>query len=112
VGYLGSTSSYLVAWSFLALGTINTLSRPLADKTDKDAFLSQQTIWHNLLAIWLWRYLISAVEGVSVPGLISVMGLILHYLPSYFLWMTAFFVSMMVTKKTRERYVSRLIQQE
>ncbi|GFZ50126.1 hypothetical protein JCM24511_07881 [Saitozyma sp. JCM 24511] len=102
VGYLGATASYLSTWFFLALSTLSHLSRPLADKADKEAYRAQQTVWHNLLAIWLWRYLISAVESITVPGLISVMGLILHYLPTYFLWMTAFFLGMMVTKKTRE----------
>ncbi|RSH93528.1 hypothetical protein EHS25_007886 [Saitozyma podzolica] len=102
VGYLGATASYLSTWFFIALSTLSHLSRPLADKADKEAYRAQQTVWHNLLALWLWRYLISAVESITVPGLISVMGLILHYLPSYFLWMTAFFLGMMVTKKTRE----------
>lgn len=109
VGYLGATASYLSTWFFLALSTLSHLSRPLADKADKadkEAYRAQQAVWHNLLAIWLWRYLISTVESITVPGLISVMGLILHYLPSYFLWMTAFFLGMMVTKKTREGNVS------
>jgi hypothetical protein len=106
VGYLGATASYLSTWFFIALSTLSHLSRPLADKADKEAYRAQQTVRHNLLALWLWRYLISAVESITVPGLISVMGLILHYLPSYFLWMTAFFLGMMVTKKTREGNVS------
>ena len=55
--------------------------------------------WHNLLAIWLWRYIISALEGISIPGVVSVIELITYHLPSYFLWVTAFMFAMMVTEK-------------
>jgi len=60
------------------------------------------TIWHNLLAMWLWRYLISGIEGISIPGVVSIIDLIIHYLPSYFLLTTAFLLAMLVTKKTSD----------
>lgn len=75
-----------------------------ADETYKP----QMIIWHNLLAIWLWRYFISALEAIGIPGIVSVLGLILYYIPTYFLWVTGFFFLMLVTKKTGDTktYVS------
>ena len=56
-------------------------------------------VWHNLLAIWLWRYFVSALEAIGIPGIVSVLGLMLYYIPTYFLWMTGFFFLMLITKK-------------
>ncbi|KAK8853343.1 hypothetical protein IAR55_004047 [Kwoniella newhampshirensis] len=105
VGYLGGTAAYVAVWFFLAFSTIDNLGRTFISKEESSTgFYAQMTIWHNLLAIWLWRFLISAIEGISVPGLISVIGLILHYIPSYFLWMTGFMFAMLMTKKTEKRH--------
>ncbi|WVF67247.1 hypothetical protein IAT40_001995 [Kwoniella sp. CBS 6097] len=105
IGYLGSIAAYLIVWAFLALSTINSLGRPFIKKDESSSgFYRQMKIWHNLLAIWLWRYLISAIEDISIPGLISVIGLIQYYLPSYFLWMTGFMFAMLMTKKTEKRH--------
>nr|XP_031861628.1 uncharacterized protein CI109_002858 [Kwoniella shandongensis]KAA5528700.1 hypothetical protein CI109_002858 [Kwoniella shandongensis] len=105
VGYLGATAAYVVTWFFLAFSTIDNLGRTFVTKEDSPSrFYTQMTTWHNLLAIWLWRFLVSAIEGISIPGLISVIGLILHYIPSYFLWMTGFMFAMLMTKKTEKRH--------
>lgn len=65
------------------------------------------TVWHNLLGIWLWRYLVNAVESIQIPGIISVRGWILYHFPSYYLWMTVVFFVMMLSKKTASHGVSR-----
>lgn len=97
----------MAVWTVLTFHTIKSISSPIVDKTaDPAGYKVQQNIWHNLLAIWLWRYLFTAVEGISVPGLMSVIGLITFYLPSYFLWNTAFMFGMLVTKKVSEGKVS------
>ena len=69
-------------------------------------------IWQNLLAIWLWRYFISAIEAIGIPGIVSVLGVILYYIPTYFLWVTGFMFLMLVTKKTGDAktYVSPTIR--
>ncbi|WWC72169.1 uncharacterized protein I206_106129 [Kwoniella pini CBS 10737] len=48
--------------------------------------------------------LLFAIEGISIPGIISVIGLIQYYLPSYFLWMTGFMFAMLMTKKIEKRH--------
>lgn len=77
-------------------------------KRDDPAYKPQMIIWHNLLAIWIWRYFISALEAIGIPGVVSILGLILYYIPTYFLWVTGFFFLMLVTKKTGDAktYVS------
>ncbi|WVW81461.1 hypothetical protein I302_103455 [Kwoniella bestiolae CBS 10118] len=105
IGYLGSLACYLIVWAFLSLSTINTLGAPFISKEDSSSgFYRQMKIWHCTMAIWLWRYLVSAIEGISIPGIISMIGLIQHYLPSYFLWMTGFWFAMLMTKKVEKRY--------
>lgn len=97
----------MAVWTVITFHTIKSISSSIVDKTaDPSGYKAQQNIWHNLLAIWLWRYLFTAVEGISVPGLMSVIGLITFYLPSYFLWNTAFMFGMLVTKKVSEGKVS------
>ncbi|OCF43668.1 hypothetical protein I317_02418 [Kwoniella heveanensis CBS 569] len=108
IGYLGSIAAYLIVWAFLALSTINSLGHPFIKKDESSSgFYRQMKIWHNLLAIWLWRYLISMIEGISIPGLISMIGLIQYYLPSYFLWVTGFMFAMLMTKKTETSHRRR-----
>lgn len=94
-----------MVWAYLTLQTVTTLGEEAASSADREGFKAQQTVWHNLLAIWLWRYLLSAVESISIPGLISVMSLIVFYVPSWFLWSTAFMFAMLVTPKTEEKRV-------
>jgi len=68
-------------------------------------------VWHNLLAIWLWRYFVSALEAIGIPGIVSILGLLLYYIPTYFLWMTGFFFLMLITKKIGSKeYVSPLFR--
>jgi hypothetical protein len=82
----------------MSFSTINALGADLAERTDPK-YKPQMIIWHNLLAIWLWRYFVSAIEAIGIPGIVSVLGLLLYYIPTYFLWMTGFFFLMLVTKK-------------
>jgi uncharacterized membrane protein len=84
----------------LAGSTINTLGQDYIPASNSPESVSQMTIWHNLLALWLWRYLVTVFEGLSFFGVVSVAGLIKYYLPSYYLWATAFFVAMLITPKT------------
>ncbi|ORY34942.1 hypothetical protein BCR39DRAFT_490578 [Naematelia encephala] len=101
VGYLGSTGSFLTIWFFLAISTINTIGEYVPDQTTQlEYYRTQQTIWHNLLAIWMFRFLISTLESISIPGLVSLLDVVLHHLPSYFLWITIFLFAMLLTKKT------------
>ncbi|WVQ86123.1 hypothetical protein IAT38_008291 [Cryptococcus sp. DSM 104549] len=107
IGYLGAMAVYIIVWAFLSLATISTLGMEVINKKENpSAFYAQMTVWHNVLAIWLWRYLIAAMESTSIPGVISVLGIILHYCPTYFLWMTALFFGMLMTKKTEKRHVA------
>lgn len=100
----------MAVWAVLTFHTIEAISQLVVDKSaDPSGSKEQGNVWHNLLAIWLWRYLFTAVEGVSVPGLISVIGLITFYLPSYFMWNTAFMFGMLMTKKVSENRVSSMI---
>ncbi len=101
-GVLGGFGSYLVIWAFLGMSTLITLGKDYISARSS-RFAGQMTIWHNLLAIWLWRYLMSAIEGICFPGIVSVLDLINHYLPSYFLWSTGLLLGMLVTKKTAGR---------
>jgi len=90
----------------LAFSTINALGADLADAKDA-LYKPQMIVWHNLLAIWLWRYFVSAIEGIGIPGIVSILGLLLYYIPTYFLWMTGFFFLMLITKKIGSKeYVS------
>ena len=73
---------------------------------DRSGYKEQQAEWHNLLAIWLWRYLFGTVESIAIPGVISVIGLVLTYLPTYFMWQTAFMVAMLFAEKTGSGGVS------
>lgn len=113
IGFLGSSGSYLAVYIFLFISTTHHLGKDFISPTESSSgFAAQMTIWHNLLAIWLWRYLISAVEGIAIPGLISVRGWITYHLPSYYLWITALFFSMLLTKKTASSGVSISIDLE
>jgi hypothetical protein len=50
---------------------------------------------------------VSAIEGIGIPGIVSILGLLLYYIPTYFLWMTGFFFLMLITKKIGSKeYVS------
>ena len=101
LGYLGALGSYMALWAVLSIQTVNTLSAGVRDKdSDREGYKAQQIEWYNLLAIWLWRCLFSTVEGVSVPGVVSVIGLVLTYLPTYFLWQSLFMLAMLITEKT------------
>lgn len=100
-GVLGATGSYISVYVFLFVTTTHHVGKSYIKPDESSSgFTKQMTIWHNLMAIWLWRYLISAIEGLSVPGVISVLGWITYHLPSYFLWMTGVFFAMLLTKKT------------
>jgi hypothetical protein len=107
VGFLGTSGSYFAVYIFLFISTSHHLGKDFISPSDSSSgFAAQMTIWHNLLAIWLWRYLISAVESLSIPGIISVRGWITYHLPSYYLWITTVFFLMLVTKKTASSGVS------
>jgi len=100
-GVLAANSSYMLIWGLFALSTINSVGKEFVSPSKSSSgFTRQMTIWHNLLGLWLWRYLVSAVESISIPGVVSVTGLITYHLPSYFLWMTGAFVGMLLTPKT------------
>lgn len=107
LGYLGALGSYIALWTVLAFHTINSLAAKEVDKDkDRSGYKEQQAEWHNLLAIWLWRYLFGTVESIAIPGVISVIGLVLTYLPTYFMWQTAFMVAMLFAEKTGSGGVS------
>ena len=108
-GLLGSTGSYMSVYVFLFISTTHHLGKDfVTPSASSSGFSAQMTIWHNLLAIWLWRCLLSAVEGLQIPGVISVQGWILYHLPSYYLWITGAFFLMLMTKKTASGGVSRI----
>jgi hypothetical protein len=70
VGFLGTSGSYFAVYIFLFISTSHHLGKDFISPSDSSSgFAAQMTIWHNLLAIWLWRYLISAVESLSIPGI-------------------------------------------
>ncbi|XAO27431.1 hypothetical protein I312_106285 [Cryptococcus bacillisporus CA1280] len=62
------------------------------------------TVWHNLMAIWLWKLLISAIEGTNIPGIASAIDLVLYYIPNFYLWVTVFIFAALVAKKTADRH--------
>ncbi|WWD19771.1 hypothetical protein CI109_104235 [Kwoniella shandongensis] len=97
------TIATLICDTFFSSGAV-VIGSLIPDSMGGENGQNMMTTWHNLLAIWLWRFLVSAIEGISIPGLISVIGLILHYIPSYFLWMTGFMFAMLMTKKTEKRH--------
>jgi len=110
VGVLGASGSYLAVYVFLFIATTHHLGKDFfSPSNSSSAFAAQMTIWHNLLAIWSWRYLISAVESLSIPGLISIRSWVTYHLPSYYLWVTAFFFLMLLTKKTASGGVSGVL---
>ncbi|WVN89269.1 uncharacterized protein L203_104490 [Cryptococcus depauperatus CBS 7841] len=86
VGSVGSLAVYVAVWAYLSISTITMLGRRLVKKEESSSqHYKQMTNWHNTMAIWLWRFIISAMEGIHIPGIISAMDLILHYIPTYFL---------------------------
>ena len=98
---LGATGAYLMVFVVLAFATTNHVGKEyISPAKSSSGFVKQMTVWHNLLAIWLGRILISAIERLQIPGVISISGWIQYHLPSYFLWMTALFFGMLLTKKT------------
>lgn len=67
------------------------------------------TVWHNLMAIWLWRLLISVIEGTNIPGIASAIDFILYYIPNFYLWVTVFIFAALVTKQTADHHHVGLI---
>lgn len=61
------------------------------------------------MAIWLWELLISAIEGTNIPGITSAIGLVLYYIPNFYLWATVFIFAALVTRKTADRHHVGLI---
>nr|ODN93588.1 hypothetical protein L204_04769 [Cryptococcus depauperatus CBS 7855] len=107
VGSVGSLAVYVAAWAYLSISTITMLGRRLVKKEESSSqHYKQMTNWHNTMAIWLWRFIISAMEGIHIPGIISAMDLILHYIPTYFLWATGFMFAMLMTKKTEKNHIA------
>jgi hypothetical protein len=70
---------------------------------ESSKYTPQMTVWHNTLAIWLWRYLIATIEGLSIPGMISALQLIVYHVPTYFLWGTGFLTLMLLTPQTASK---------
>ena len=100
----------MALWAVLTFHTVNSLAAGVRDKDkDREKYKKQQAEWHNLLAMWLWRFLFTTVESVEVPGVVSVIGLILTYLPTYFIWQSAFMLTMLMTDKTGSGGVSLCI---
>lgn len=94
------------------MSTVNAFGQPLKSKEANSVkYYKQMTVWHNLMAIWLWRISISAIEGINIPGIASATGIILHYMPTFYLWAAVFMLSMLVTKKSADHHhVSLIIQ--
>ncbi|OWZ67530.1 hypothetical protein AYX14_05672 [Cryptococcus neoformans] len=104
-GYLGAKAAYFIIWAFLGVSTVNAFGQPLKSKEANSVkYYKQMTVWHNLMAIWLWRILISAIEGINIPGIASATGIILHYMPTFYLWAAVFMLSMLVTKKSADHH--------
>ncbi|WVQ74369.1 hypothetical protein IAR50_003969 [Cryptococcus sp. DSM 104548] len=107
LGLLREATAYLIIWGTMSLSTISATSQDQVSKAkDSSGYYSQMTVWHNLLAIWLWGLLISSVESFAIPGLVSAKDLILYHLPSYFLWVTVFMLAAMMTKKTEKSHIA------
>ncbi|KIY35115.1 hypothetical protein I305_02682 [Cryptococcus gattii E566] len=104
-GYLGGQAAYFIIWAFICLSTVNALGQPLKSKeVSSTQYYKQMTVWHNLMAIWLWRLLISAIEGTNIPGVASAIDLVSYYIPNFYLWVTVFIFAALVTKKTANRH--------
>ncbi|ODN73416.1 hypothetical protein L202_07941 [Cryptococcus amylolentus CBS 6039] len=107
LGLLRETTAYLLIWGSILLSTVKVISQDQVQKQqDPAGYYNQMTVWHNLLAIWLWGFLISTIQSLAIPGLVSIKDLILYHLPSYFLWATLFILAMMLTKKTEKSHVA------
>lgn len=65
----------------------------------------------NILAIWTWRLLLSAIESIEIPGVLSVRDCLTYYVPSYYTWTTAVFVAMLVVDKTQTMTVGNVSSQ-
>nr|KIR44948.1 hypothetical protein I312_05921 [Cryptococcus bacillisporus CA1280] len=104
-GYLGDQAVYFIIWAFICLSTANVLGQPLKSKeVSSTQYYKQMTVWHNLMAIWLWKLLISAIEGTNIPGIASAIDLVLYYIPNFYLWVTVFIFAALVAKKTADRH--------
>jgi hypothetical protein len=101
-GYIGSSGSYLAVWGYLAFFTVDALGKNMATR-ESSKYTPQMTVWHNTLAIWLWRYLIATIEGLSIPGMISALQLIVYHVPTYFLWGTGLLTLMLLTPQTASK---------
>lgn len=107
MGVLGSSGSYMATWGILSFQTISALGKSLPKSADgPDKINDQLTTRHCLMAIWMWRHLLSTIESISFPPFFSVIGFILTYLLSYFLWVTAFVMAMLITPKAQKDCVS------
>ncbi|KIR34249.1 hypothetical protein I352_03486 [Cryptococcus deuterogattii MMRL2647] len=104
-GYLGGQAAYFIIWAFVCLSTVNALGQPLKSKeTSSTQYYKQMTVWHNLMAIWLWRLLISVIEGTNIPGIASAIDFVLYYIPNFYLWVTVFIFAALVTKQTADHH--------
>lgn len=107
MGFVGATGSYVATWALLSLQTVSALGASVPRPSDDPkGYVEAMTTQHCLLAIWMWRYLLSTIESFTIPPFFSMIGFIMVYLPSYYLWVTAFFIGMLVTPKLQKSYVS------
>jgi len=80
-------------WCYLVYLTAEALGKKyVAKAASASGYEAQMVVWHNLLAIWVWRYLFSAIDGVR--------DIIEYYLPSYAVWVTLIMLAMIGTTMT------------
>ena len=109
-GFLGATASSTIIFGFLAFATITNVGK-LPVVTDPDDPRQEErrkrkfAQWYNLLAIWLWRFLFSLIEGLQIPGF-SMADFLARVFPLYWLLVTAFLWAMLSTDRTEKDKVS------
>lgn len=110
IGYLGHLAAYVLTFALLMAQTLQVFGTPEIDVPPEAALegLHLQLVGcHSLIAMWGWRTLTSAIEELEIPPLFSLRGLIVHYVPTYYLWITLLFVAMVATTPEHNETVSR-----
>ncbi|WOO86181.1 uncharacterized protein LOC62_07G009669 [Vanrija pseudolonga] len=100
IGYLGHIAAYVLTFALLMAQTLQVFGTPEAAVPPEAALegLHLQLVGcHSLIAMWGWRTITSAIEELEIPPFFSLRGLIVHYVPTYYLWITLLFVAMVAT---------------
>ncbi|KAL1405107.1 hypothetical protein Q8F55_008730 [Vanrija albida] len=104
IGYLGHLAAYVLTFLLLMAQTLQVYGTPIpVDEEGKptvEGVHAQLIGCHGLIAMWAIRVLVTAFEEFEVPGIFSLRGLVVHYIPTYYLWITLLFVAMVATTPT------------